>query len=299
MFGILKPVLQSKDSYYTYLAFFRVFLALHILKKYFFYFPVLKDVLGENALTGPTTDELLISLGITNASAIYVVTALLITAVFMLFGIGKNYTIAVVYILVEIVQRLNGYLLNGGDNFLKFLLLYMIFANSFTRFTLFGSSKACKEESIPHLLNALAVFSIKVHLCLIYFISGLFKANSKVWFHGVATYYTLSLERFSATDLNKTLVQNGLFVTLSTYTVLLWELFFPVLIWKKTLRLPLLSLGFLIHLGIYFMMMIHDFEIVFIATYGFFITDKEWAAFGKRISGFSWVSNLAARLPKG
>jgi hypothetical protein len=103
--------------------------------------------------------------------------------------------------------------------------------------------------------------------------------NSKVWFSGVATYYTLNLERFAGTSFNKIIVQNGFFVTIATYVTVLWETFFPALIWNKKARIPLLALGVMMHMGIYFMMMIHDFEILFIATYGFFFTDKElrWA----------------------
>lgn len=274
---------SSGDTYYKYLAFFRVYLAFHIIKKYILYFPVLDYVYGPSSLVGLTTDPILNFLNIDNHSIMMIMTLLLSAALLMLLGIGKNFTVLLVFLLLEIIQRMNGYLLNGGDNFLKFIFLYMIFTNSFTRFSFFKNSSICRPGSISELLHKLGVLAIKLHLCLIYFVSGFFKINSKVWFHGVATYYTLNLERFSGSSLNKLLTQNGWIVTLSTYLVMLWEIFFPALIWNKNTKYIVLSIGVLMHIGIYFLMMIHDFEIVFIATYGLFISDETWDKIGKKI----------------
>ncbi|MCS3530806.1 hypothetical protein [Chryseobacterium sp. JUb7] len=110
---------------------------------------------------------------------------------------------------------------------------------------------------------------------MIYLVSALFKFNAKVWFSGVATYYTLQIERFKGTELNNVLANNGIFVTFSTYITLLWELVFPFLVWHKTGKYVVFAIGIAIHLGIYIFMMIHDFEILFMMCYGFFITDEE------------------------
>jgi len=268
-------IIQSK-TYYNYLAFFRVFLALHIFKKYIFYLPYVEDLYGKSSFHGNYPDLILINLGITNEHALLIITTILALSILMTFGIGKNITILFLFIAIEFIQRLNGFLLNGGDNLLKFILLYMVFVNSFTRFALSPKPKFTDSSSLAFFLHKGGLLSMKIHLCLIYFISGIAKANSKVWYHGVATYYTLNLERFAATSYNKVLAQNGYFVTLSTYTTLLWELAFPIAVWVNKLRIPTLILGLLIHLGIYFLMMIHDFELVFMACYGLFISDSEW-----------------------
>lgn len=268
--------MKNENTYYDYLAFFRVYLALHIIKKYLFYFPHIDLLYGESIFHGVYPDPILSFLNISQEHSVLIMTLLLISALLMLFGVGKNTTIFFVFIFLETIHRLNGYLLNGGDNLLKFIMIYMMFANSFTRLTLFEASEISPKKSKRRLLHDLSVLAIKIHVCLIYFISGITKANSKVWFNGVATYYTLSLERFSGSTLNKYIAQSGLFITVSTYTTLLWELFFPVLVWNKKLKYPMLVVGFMIHIGIYFLMMIHDFEILFIATYGLFIPDKDW-----------------------
>lgn len=285
--------IQSK-TYYDYLAFFRVFLAFHIFKKYVFYLPYMEDLFGKSSFHQNYNDVIIFNLGIGNEHGLLIITIILALSVLMAFGVGKNVTVLLLFITVDIIQRLNGYLLNGGDNFLKFILLYMAFVNSFTRFALSPKPKITDNNSWAFLLHKGGLLSIKIHLCLIYFISGLAKANAKVWYNGVATYYTLNLERFAATSYNKVLSQNGYFVTLSTYATLLWELAFPLTVWISKLRIPTLVLGLFFHLGIYFLMMIHDFEILFMAAYGLFISDSEWSRF--YTTAKNMLSNISKRL---
>ncbi|GAA5041468.1 hypothetical protein GCM10011506_43180 [Marivirga lumbricoides] len=200
-----------------------------------------------------------------------------VLCVLMLFGIGKRITILFVFLLFELFQRMNGLVLNGGDNLMKFILLYMCFADSFDYFSIQQTHyKGGSKNKINNLITNLAAFSIIMHLCLAYFVSGIFKLHSDVWFNGVASYYTLSLERFQGTPFNNQLAQNGYFVTITTYGTLFLELYFPVLIWIKKIRYPLLIAGILLHLSIFSLMMIYDFQFVFIMVYCLFLSNKEW-----------------------
>ncbi|WP_375577648.1 HTTM domain-containing protein [Marivirga tractuosa] len=200
-----------------------------------------------------------------------------ILSVLMIFGIGKRLTILFVFFLFELFQRMNGLVLNGGDNLMKFILLYLVFADSFKFYTINKSNfKNTVLNKLNNLCTRLSAYSIMIHLCLAYFVSGIFKMHADVWFNGVASYYTLSLERFQGTPFNEFLAQNGYFVTISTYGTLFLELYFPVLIWIKKIRYPLLIAGILLHLSIFTLMMIYDFQFVFIMTYCLFLTNKEW-----------------------
>jgi hypothetical protein len=100
--------------------------------------------------------------------------------------------------------------------------------------------------------------------------------HSDVWYNGVASYYTLNLERFRGTSVNSYIANNGYIVTISTYGVLLLELVFPFLIWFKKPRFFLIVGGILMHLFILIFMMIFDFELIFISIYGLFISKPEW-----------------------
>ncbi|MEO6917194.1 MAG: hypothetical protein ABI151_17585, partial [Chitinophagaceae bacterium] len=76
--------------------------------------------------------------------------------------------------------------------------------------------------------------------------------------------------------INEFFFKNAFIIGMSTYFTMAFELFFPIVVWNKKFRPFCLFAGVLIHLGIYFTMMIYDFEILFIMTYGFFLTDKFW-----------------------
>ncbi len=267
------------SNHYIYLSIFRILISVHVFKKYLQVF-FNKDLITDATfLQGAPLDPVFQIMGIQQATIFQniniIISLILILSILFAFGIFRYITPLLLFISVEIVQRAYPFILNGGDNLLKFILLYMIFTDCYRYFTV-NNSKELKKDSISYFMNQISVLSIKIHLSLIYLVSALFKFNAKVWFSGVATYYTLQIERFKGTDMNSVLAKNGTFVTLSTYVTLFWELLFPFLVWHKTGKYFVFALGIMIHLGIYIFMMIHDFEILFMMCYGFFITDEEW-----------------------
>jgi hypothetical protein len=122
---------------------------------------------------------------------------------------------------------------------------------------------------------------------LIYFKSGIAKANSDVWYNGIATYYIFSIERFQGTSLNTIIAKNSFFVTVSTYFTLFLELFYPVLVWFRRSRLILVIMAASLHLGIYVFMMLHDFELLFIVCQGLWFTNSEFSKL-KSIMAFKY-----------
>lgn len=196
----------------------------------------------------------------------------LILAILLFFGIGRNFTVLLLYLFVEVKQKMCYLTLNGGDTLIKFLFLYLIFAKSYKYFVL------KKQESNGYtgiLLSNLAGISICLHLCLAYWVTVFHKVHSDVWFNGVAIYYIFSLERFQGTSLNALIAQNGYLVTFLTYFTILTEMFFPTLVWFKVTRIPSILAGIFLHIGIYIFMMIYDFQLIFLSTYGFFFSNEE------------------------
>ena len=108
--------------------------------------------------------------------------------------------------------------------------------------------------------------------------------EADVWFNGVATYYTLNLERFKGTPFNSSLSKNVLFVSLSTYSTWLIELFYPVLIWFKQTKKVMMVLAVLLHSGIAALMMLYDFQLIFIFAQGFFVSNAFWMKIYNAIS---------------
>lgn len=267
--------LEEKTDKTIYLSIFRVYIAIHIIKKMFFALPILNLIYGkENFIILSSTDVFECLNLIFFRDHIYVIVyCILILSVLLLFGIGKNLTVLFLYILIEIIQRLNPYHLNGGDNLLKFILLYLCFIDCYSYFCVKNSAR---NSLINNTITNLGIISIQFHLCLIYFVTGLHKTHADVWFNGIATYYTLSLERFQGTSLNAILAKNGWFVTITTYFTVFWELTFPFFIFNKKFRLFAITGGLIVHLFIYIFMMIHDFQILYIMVYGLFYRDCDF-----------------------
>jgi hypothetical protein len=182
---------------------------------------------------------------------------------------------------VQIIQNLSWLTLNGGDNILKFLILYFVFIDSFRVFT-FSKARGYYNSRFNNFISNLGYYSIIIHVCLVYFVSAFHKINADLWFNGVATYYVLSGERFMGTQWNILLVKNGFFVTFTTYGTILLELLFPFLVWYSSFKYLLIVSILSLHFGIAILMMLYDFQLIFIFVLGFFLTNKEW----ERISIF-------------
>ncbi len=282
--------ITSKNNYSFYLSLARVFAVLMLLKKLAlqwklipllykgvdFFEPVNKEITGFFI----RFDSYLIRDNIYLFLGVFVFFLLL-----FLFGLGKNFTALIIYLLYDILMKLCPQILNGGDNFFKFILLYLVFADSFQYFSL-EKYKESRFAGPRNFLSNLAGLSVCIHLCFIYFISAIHKLHADLWFNGVATYYIFSSDRFNGTPFNTALSKNTVFVVFSTYGTILIELFYPVLVWVKKLTKTMVVLAALLHLGIAVFMMLYDFQTIFIFAQGFFFTNEQWLRQYERFKAF-------------
>ena len=269
--------LKLKNHFSIYLSIFRIFVVFLIFNKIYHLWRSQSILLSnqgffEHSKSIYTMMGLETSFFLNHSKSFLLV--IVFTLILVLFGIGKKITVLFLFLELAILQTFVNPVLNGGDNLLYFVLFYMIFTNSYDHFVLNEKDKT--NNVFSNLVSNLAVYSILIHLCYIYLISGLHKIHSDVWFNGTANYYILHLERFQS-PLCDYIMNNGVIITASTYLTVFFELFFCVLIWLKSFRNILILLGILLHLGIFFFMMLYDFQIFFITIYGFFITNEEWS----------------------
>jgi hypothetical protein len=189
---------------------------------------------------------------------------------------------------------MNPTVLNGGNTVVKYILFYLIFADSFKYFVVYKQRpRSLEKENFSNLLSNLVAFSIMLQLCIAYFGLGLTKLLDPYWQNGEAVYYTLLNEQFMGTPYNEWLARHKWFDYLANYSTLFFELLFPVLIWFKKLRPPLLIIGIVFHLWIYVFMMIHGFEILFILMYGMFLPNDLLLKYAHKIKTFIGVKQGA------
>ncbi|MEX0274163.1 MAG: HTTM domain-containing protein [Flavobacteriaceae bacterium] len=270
--------LTEKNHFSIYLSLFRVFLAFHIIKKVYLIWGSQSVLLSSNSLFFEHTDTILDFFGIDSSiilerPSIFLITIVALALLTML-GIGRKVTLVLLFISIKILQDLVYPILNGGDNLMILVMLYLLFTNCFEHFTIGGKSRR-DTSKISRLVSNLAVYSICFHLGYVYFISAIHKIHADVWFNGTALYYIMHLERFKS-PLSELINNNGFITTLATYFTIMFELLFVFLVWNKRYRSLFLISGIFLHLGIYFFMMIYDFEIFFISLYGFFLPNSFW-----------------------
>lgn len=268
--GKLINYLGSKNHYAAYLAIFRVFLCFHIVKKIYVNWGSLSILLENAANERSYYFEKFPMLFINIANIPLFILIIYALCVLWLLGIGKNITILALSVMYLFFASVFAELANGGDNLLYFILFYMVFTDSYQYFSLTKSN-----GKYNNVVSNLSSLSIMIHLCLVYFVSAFHKIHADEWFNGVATYYIWNIDRFKS-PFNDWFSRNSFIIAATTYVTLWFEVFFPVLVWFKQTRALLLIVGIALHLGIYFTMMIYDFEILFIALYGFWVSNSFW-----------------------
>ena len=272
--------LFARPSSLLYWAIFRIYLCFHLINQLMVWF-VLRDLLfTEKSFVATLAYPWLTAL---QAHFVAFLAAYLGLILLLALGVGRNLTALAVLASTIVIQSMNGYILNGGHNFLDFVLIYLCLANSFEHFVLRKSIRNSYEHCWSYFFTRVATACLIAHLCLVYFSSGIAKLHSETWYHGDAIYYILNLERFQGSSLNHWITASGAAVTLITYCVMFWELYFPALVWIPRFRVPVLLAGIAIHLGIWWSMMIYDFEMLFVMTYGFFFRDEELLGTANRV----------------
>ena len=155
---------------------------------------------------------------------------------------------------VWLYHRMTLYVI-GGNLLLISLLFYLIFANE------------KKKDLFQLKLNQLILLACQIQICFVYFFSGIWKLAGEEWLNGQALHYILHIEEFSHPWIIDNLANKKWITIPSTYFSLSYLLLFPVLVWIKKIKKPLLLLGLVLHVCIGLMMGIWDFSLIMIASY--------------------------------
>ncbi len=165
----------------------------------------------------------------------------------------------------------------GADQIASCLLFYLCFIRS-SAYLRLGKRTRESDPLTSDLLSTVGCRLIQVQLCIIYVYSGLAKAQGKSWWQGDALWNVLANGQLTSIDFS--FLQNfPTVLTVMTYLVVLWETYFPCLVWLRATRTPSLLLGVFLHTLIGITMGIPFFSLFMISTYLLWIepsTLKKW-----------------------
>jgi hypothetical protein len=119
----------------------------------------------------------------------------------------------------------------------------------------------------------LAIRLIQVHMCIIYFFSGLGKLQGDLWWDGAAVWYSLATLEYQTLDMTW-MVEHWWLVNLMTHVTVLWELSYPALVWPSLTRPWVLLMAVLVHLGIVFALGMPTFGLVMLIGNLAFVSPK-------------------------
>lgn len=184
----------------------------------------------------------------------------------MAFGFFPRASALVAYAIhVSFLHRNMG-VVYGLDMIATFFLFYLIFAKT--------DSAPTRKDAWSTMLTSAALRLCQIQVCVIYAFSGWEKLKGMAWWKGEAIWTVIANAQIARWHLNG-MADFPLVITLLTYMTLLWEIYFPAVIWSKKLRPWVLIGGVALHLGIGIVVFIPYFSALMIVSYIGFLTPEE------------------------
>jgi uncharacterized membrane protein YphA (DoxX/SURF4 family) len=264
------------------IALFRICIGLLVITFYWWISPEAVTFFGQHAITRPATvaawslsptfdvlsyfprDDVWLS----GMLVLLVVCGICLTA-----GIFSRFSAFLIYLILLSLDSRNHFVLNSGIGILCYLCLFLVFSKCGEALSLKRLVAVWQRNPEFGPAKDVSVFAqrlVQVQLCLVYWAASCWKLNGHTWLDGTAIFYTTQLLQFQRFGLPY--VFDHLWTSrLLTWATLFFEAGFPILVWIKEFRYPLLVIGVIFHLGMDWVLVIPLFQEVMIACYICFV----------------------------
>ncbi len=115
---------------------------------------------------------------------------------------------------------------------------------------------------------------IQIQLCVIYGYTGFEKLKGSTWWDGTALWNIFANSQMVIADFSW-MKHFPIAIAVLSFSSVLFEIYFPVLVWFKGTRRSILIFGFAFHLGIGMLMALHSFSLVMLAPYLLFLNEDQ------------------------
>ncbi len=195
-------------------------------------------------------------------------------AVLLLLGCATRFTAIATWLVSMSFASANPYLDNAGDTIRLILLFYLMLCPCGAAWSI---DALFRRRAGPVLVHPWPIRLIFVQMIFIYWMNGLYKLFGATWLEGSSLHYVLGdvvLTRFSPVALPLP----HLLTQLMTWTVLAWEVSFPLLVIFKWPRIIALFFGVMFHVGIFATMELGGFVPYALCMYLPLLPWGEWTA---------------------
>jgi hypothetical protein len=171
-----------------------------------------------------------------------------VAAAFLLVGVLPRLSAVVAWVLSISFIGINGYLHNSGDNVRNIVLFYLMLCPCAAVWSIQAQKNRNTEENSPVYVHAWPLRLLFVQLMIIYFFNGVYKMLGSHWRDGDVMHYVfanLAWTRFSYAQLWLPFPV----IQFLTWSTLVWEVSFPLLVMIPRLRTLALWMGVGFHIG--------------------------------------------------
>jgi hypothetical protein len=189
-------------------------------------------------------------------------------------GIGGRWIMWMAWILdMGFIQR--NFAVNfGADIIAALFLFYLSFTQSCERLSVLNLFNGKKDFRQSDFISSMMIRMIQVQISVIYVYTGWEKLKGASWWDGTALWSVMANPQM--TTMNFEFLRNVPWVIpVVAYMTILFEIYFPVMIVSKKMRLPWLAMGAFFHLGIAIFIGLWNFAFVMVSTYFLFIDPTE------------------------
>lgn len=206
--------------------------------------------------------------------------ALIVALVLLTLGLGGRVLAWVTFALHVLFMQRNYVVIYGPDFIATLWLLYMGLLKTNRYLTI--KQFLYRQPLLPiswttcemgDAFNTVGVRLIQIQLCAIYAYGGAEKLRGITWWRGDAIWNTLANGQLVTSDYSF-VVHLPWLIAGMTFTTLLWEIYFPVIVWVKKLRPWVLAFGILLHVGIGWTMNIVFFSLLMMWGYIMFLDER-------------------------
>ena len=172
---------------------------------------------------------------------------LLVCILLMLLGLANRAVTILTFLLHLIFIQRNPAIIYGADLVSTFWLFYLCFVSHNQYFTLRKWLPFYKRfKSQGDIFNSVGIRLIQIQLCIIYAYTGMEKLKGETWWDGSAVWYVMGNDNIVPFDFS--FFQHMPWaVAAMTFSTLLFEIYFPIGIWMKSLRPLWMFLGLCLH----------------------------------------------------
>jgi hypothetical protein len=149
----------------------------------------------------------------------------------------------------------------GVDEFAHIGLFYCVWMPVGCAWSLDLQAGRVSGEATP--LARLALRVLQLHLCIVYFSSGIEKASGEQWWNGEAMWRAVMRPDLAMFDLSR-LAQYPTLATFGCVSTLIVEIGYPFMIWNRWTRLPWAAATIGLHVGIAIFLGLWSFAAVMI-----------------------------------